>query len=382
MSTAKTFKKGEYLFKDGDKITGLLLIQSGGVTLGLTRNKKMVEIAQLGSSQVLGEQSLLGATTFNVSAIATVETKVLEVPIDIFKQAIEGLPQPIKIFIKSLNERLKNANADVRAGKLEKDSSPAPEEQIARIFGTVFHCARQKGVKDEKNQGRITVDWLSMKQYAQRVFGDSPKRMEQAICVLVKLKIAQFEMGRPPDDPEGAEQIMKVHFFDLAIVESFFEFYQYHYFKNGKSEILKPEENVILLLNHLVKLGETVPIDRFGLVTLDYTKVSEYFKAEARITLLPDHFSRLENKGIFAKRATRADGSVVLQYELKEYKTTSYIWRMLREIEKWNERGFVDLTEEDSKPKKKTDGSSCPACSAELATGSKFCSDCGLKIAA
>ena len=171
MSTAKTFKKGEYLFKDGDKITGLLLIQSGGVTLGLTRNKKMVEIAQLGSSQVLGEQSLLGATTFNVSAIATVETKVLEVPIDIFKQAIEGLPQPIKIFIKSLNERLKNANADVRAGKLEKDSSPAPEEQIARIFGTVFHCARQKGVKDEKNQGRITVDPIL--QLCEDVRGDT-----------------------------------------------------------------------------------------------------------------------------------------------------------------------------------------------------------------
>lgn len=38
--SVKTFKKGEFIYKDGDKITSVYLIQSGGANQCLVRGKK------------------------------------------------------------------------------------------------------------------------------------------------------------------------------------------------------------------------------------------------------------------------------------------------------------------------------------------------------
>ncbi|MBC7371807.1 MAG: cyclic nucleotide-binding domain-containing protein, partial [Bdellovibrionaceae bacterium] len=64
----KTLKKGELLYNEGDKILNVYLIQSGAVNLCLTRNKKNVDMFQVGASQILGEQVLLGLSTFTTAA--------------------------------------------------------------------------------------------------------------------------------------------------------------------------------------------------------------------------------------------------------------------------------------------------------------------------
>lgn len=383
MSNVKVYKKGEFLFKEGDKIQSLLLIQQGAVSLCLARPKKNVDLFQVSSSQVLGEQALKGATTHPLSAIATQETKVVEIPIDLIKQQTEATPQTVKVLIKSLVERLATASNEVKSSKLEKDTSPCPEDQVAKIFGSIYHTAHHKGAAlDEKNKTKITMDWTSMKQYAQRVFTESPKRLEQACALLTKMKLAQFEMGKLPEDPEGPDVIVKIHFFDLQAVETFFEFYQYYYFKGGKTEILKTDEMCTTLLSNLITLTEGLTPDRHGVVSMDFVKTIERFKTDFGINLNNDHFARLEQKGIFAKRAPRTDGTVVLQFELKEFQNTQKIWRMLREVEKWNEKGFVDLNEDEAKAKKKSEGPSCPQCGAGAPATAKFCTECGTKLAA
>lgn len=379
----KVVKKGEYLFKEGDKIQHIQLIQTGAVTLCLARPKKNIDLLNVGGSQVLGEQMLGGASTYPFSAIATAETKVVEIPADAFKQVVEGSPQMIKLLVKSLVDRVKALSADVKSSRMEKDTAPCPEDQVAKVFGVVFHTARHKGTKDEKDPNKITIDWTTYKQYSQRVFGESPKRLEQALCLLVKMKQASFEMGRPPEDPEGPEQIMKVTLFDIASVEAFFEFYQYYYFKGGaKSEVLKTDESCANMLNNILTVFEGVEPDRFGIVAMEFQKVLDRFKTDFGITLNNTHFERLEQKGIFAKRQARQDGNVIMSFELKEFKTTQKIWRILKEIEKWNEKGFVDMTEEEQKAKKKPDGPCCPQCSNSIQPQAKFCSECGFKIAA
>ncbi len=380
---AKIVKKGEFLFKEGDKIQNIQLIQSGAANLCIIRPKKNIDLLSMGSSQVLGEAALAGLSTYPYSAVATTETKVVEIPVEIFKQSVETAPQMLKVLLKSLLDRSKTLLTEVKSNKMEKDSSPCPEDQVAKIFGTVFHTARHKGTKDEKDPNKVTIDWTTYKQYSQRVFGESPKRLEQALCILVKMKLASFEMGRPPEDPEGPEQIMKVNLFDISAIEAFFEFYQYYYFKGGaKSEILKVDENCSNILANLLAVAEGIEPDRFGVVSMDFVKTVERFKTDFNVNLKSDHFTLLEQKGVFCKRQARQDGNVVLQFELKEFKTTQKIWKVLKEIEKWNEKGFVDLSEDETKAKKKSDGPSCPACQAALVPQAKFCSECGHKLAA
>lgn len=383
MSTpSKVIKKGEVLFKEGDKVTHLHLIQSGAISICLQRPKKNVELINVGPGHVTGELALGATQSYPYTGVATTETKVVEIPLETFKQNIETSSQMVKVLIKSIVDRIKLMSNDIKTMKMEKEPMPCPEDQVPQIFGAIFHTANHKGSKDAKVAGKVFMDWTPLKNYAQRVFGESPKRLEQALCIFVKLKICSFEMGRPPEDPEGPEQIMKVHFADLGLVEAFFEFYQYHYYKGGaKSEVLKVDEGVFSNLSNLLAICEGVAPDRNGIVTLEYQKVMEKFKSDYNINLNSDHFNRFEQKGLFAKRQARTDGMVVLQFELKEFKNTYQIWKVLKEIEKWNEKGFVDLNEDEAKAKKKGSENLCPQCQAGLQAQAKFCSECGYKIA-
>jgi hypothetical protein len=204
------------------------------------------------------------------------------------------------------------------------------------------------------------------------------------VNLLVKLKLAMYEMGKDPDDPEGLELIQRVHFFDLAAIENFFEFYQYYYFKSGKLEVLKIDDTVISLLGGLIACAEGLPLDRFGVVSLEFPKVIEYFKNELSLTFNPDTLTRLEKKGLFTKRSTNSNNDVQLQFDLKEFTGFFKNWRVLREVDKWNEKGFVDPSEPEKKVVKKASGGSskCPACAAEIQEVQKFCGECGHKVAA
>lgn len=378
MSTQRTFKKGELIFKDGEKVQSIMFIQKGGVNQCLVRGKKNVDLFQLGANQVLGETALLGTPQHATSAIATTETTVVELPIDTVKQQYEGAPPLMKMLIKSLLERLKLAINDVKSSKVSSDSSPCPEEFVPQIYGAMFFAANHKGEKQK--DGSVEVEWNMLKNYCQRIFGQSPKRLEQAVAILVKLKLATFQMGKLPEDPDGPEVLTGVTFSNLAIVEGFYEFYQYYYYKPGKNELIKYDEFTAQMLEAFVVHGEKATPDRFGVVSIDFAAVAEDIKERLGIGLNNDHFSRLEQKGVLCKRRT-VDNQPRCEFEIKEYQNIHFSWKIIREIDKWNEKGFVDINEKEV-PKAKKGGPSCPQCAAEVAPAAKFCQECGCKLQA
>lgn len=376
----KTAKRGDFIFKEGDKVTSIILIQAGQTTLCISRPKKNIDMFPIGPSHIAGEQAFLNSSTHSYSLMAAGEVKYMEIPVEMAKAQVEAAPQFLKILVKSLADRLKNALADVKTSRMEKDASPCADDQVAKVFGAIFHTASKKAKsEDEKKPNVLTMDWVQFKQYCQRIFGESPRRIEQATNLLVKLKMCSYGMGKPIDDPEGPDEIQKVNFIDLAAVEAFFEFYQYYYFK-GSSAILKYDDAANNLLGNFLKIAEPLQPDRFGVVSIEFTKAVEIFKTEFNVNLNTGHFAQLEAKGLFAKRQPRSDGTVILSFELKEWQNNQKIWKIIREIEKWNEKGFVDMNEEEVKAKKKTGGPSCPTCQAEVAPAAKFCMECGAKL--
>jgi hypothetical protein len=380
----KVAKRGEIIAKEGDKISSLILIQSGSGMMCLNRNKKNVEIFSIGPSQIFGEQAFSGATTHNFSLVSSAsETKYMEMPIETAKAQVEAAPQLVKLFLKSVVDRLKLALADVKSIRLDKDSAPCPEDQVAKIFGSIYHAAKHKAQVEEAKKGSsaLSMEWVAFKQYCQRIFGESPRRIEQATNLLVKLKMCTYVMGKPIDNPDGPDEIQKIIFLDLGSIESFFEFYQYYYFKGGNASIIKFDESSYNLLANFLKLAVGSTPDRMGAVSFELSKAIEYFKNELGINLNSAHFTQLENKGIFAKRHTKADGNVVLSFDLKEWETVQKSWKIISEIDKWNEKGFVDMNEEE-KPKKKSGFPSCKTCGAEIVANAKFCQECGTKVEA
>lgn len=322
----KTYKKGEFIFREGDKITSLILIQSGSVSLCLCRPKRNIELSILQTNATMGEMGINGVANFTYSGMATSETKIVEFPIEVFKQVVESSTQLLKLLVKTTLEKLKSYQSEIKTNRLEKEKYPCPEDQIARVFGSIYYSAFKNGVKNTKNAAVLSVDWLQFKNYAQRIFGESPKRLEQAVTILVKLKFAEFEMGKPLEEPDSPDQIMKAHFYNMQMVENFFEFYQYHYFKNGKTDVIKAEDAAIGWLDCIIKLTEDVKPDSRNISQIEYSKVADAFKNELSIQLNKDHFARLEAKGVFFKRILQGTESVFLQFNREDIK--SILFRM------------------------------------------------------
>ncbi len=382
MSDVKIIKKGQFLFKAGEKIQNVYLIQSGQVNVCLQKNNKIFDIMTVGNGYVFADMVVLGVSSYLYSGLAQQELTVTEIPIDVFKLQYESLSTTHKSLIKTMADRLKWAVNEVKNAKQEKSAQPCSEESIPRVFGSLFHVLNHKGLKEGS---RAKVDWSTLKNYSQRIFGESPKRIEHITQILIKLKQGEYTMGRDPQniDSEATEtEIIGFEIFDLPALESFFEFYQYYYFKGGKSELLRYDEanyNILRLI--LMSCVEVIP-DKFGIVSKDFNQVVDYFKSYG-VNLSAGHFAALEAKGLYCKRKTNSDNKVQLQFDVKEFNVQIEIWSLIREIDKLNERGFVDMNEVDDGPKKKNvieDAVACVSCKTIIALDSKFCNECGAKV--
>lgn len=393
MTAVKSFPKGAFLHKEGDKILNLHFVQSGQVQLVVQKAKKNLEIYCVGPGAVLGEQGILGGT-YQFTAIAVSEVKAVEVPLEFIKKQFDIQNQFLKTISKSLLERNRWALSEIKTYKAERESIPCPDEATPRVFGALFHTLIHKGEKPENKTpclrqddplppAGIKIEWKLLKQYSQRIFGESPKRLESACQILVKLGHARFEVGKDPDDPEGPEQIMAFEVFQLELIESFFEHYQYYHYKGGKTEMLRTDDSTIALLFTFLKASENLELDRFGAVRIEYQKLIEAVKNDLGYQLNNDHFAKLENKGVLVKRSTDSQGNPFISFERKEFQNILEIWKITREIEKWNERGFVDLNEklEIIKTAPTVSGESCPSCQATVPKDAKFCPECGAKLA-
>jgi hypothetical protein len=379
MSEVKLIKRGQFLFKAGDKIQSVFVIQSGQVNLCLQKNNKIIDIMTVGNGYVFADLIVLGSSQYLYSGLAMQELSVTEIPIDVFKAQYESLNQVNKSFIKTMADRLKWSVNEVKNSKQDKSAEPCSEEAIPRVFGSIFHVLNHKGIKDGKG---AKTDWLTLKNYSQRIFGESLKRIDQATQILVKLKQAEYVMGQDPNnpDPDAQTEIIGFTVYNLPALEAFFEFYQYYYYKN-KSELLKYDEANYNTLRILLLAYESVAPDKYGVATKDFNEVVEFFK-QYGVSLGAGHFTALEAKGLFCKRKNSADGKVQLQFDMKEFKNQIDIWSLIKEIDKLNEKGTVDFSDIDEGPKKKTavSGVACVQCHSLVALESKFCGECGAKV--
>ena len=173
----KFLKKGEYLFKEGEKIQSVFIVQSGQINLCLQKNKKIVDIMSVGVGYVFADLVIQGLPNYNYSALIMSETKVVEVPIANFKQQFESLHQVNKTFVKGLAEKLKWTMNEVKSARFERDPSACPDDAVPKVFGTIFHVMNHKGLKEGAS---AKMDWQTLRQYSQRIFGESLKRLEQA----------------------------------------------------------------------------------------------------------------------------------------------------------------------------------------------------------
>ena len=376
MDGVKKLKRGEILFKEGDAPTHVYMIQTGKMALLSERSGKPLEVAVLGPSQVIGEQAMFSATArHEFTAEAQQETKLLEVPIELMKAQLEKCPPGIKLLVKSNSDEIKQQRKQAKMSKAETEKIPCPQGLIHRLFTQVHLISRHIGKKDAENPAKIMVAWNALKLYATRFFGESPQRLRSLMDLLAKLQLAELKMGK---SEEGEEDLIDVNLLNVQLFEDFAEFYQYHLFKGSRAEAIFVDPLALKVAKALAEISTGAEVDHKGASKVDWTHVLNECKTKFRIDLKNTHLDALEKKGLFVKRKSFDDGRVELSFDRTEFVKMAQYWSIIHEIDKWNDKGFVDLNEKEEVAA--AGGPACPQCAGPIEEKHKFCPHCGAKL--
>ena len=256
----------------------------------------------------------------------------------------------------------------------------------AKVFACLYHVVNYYG---DKKDGKIIIQWNTVKKLAQRLFAEPPSRLEQAFNVCVKLKLAEVKMVKADNEPDTPEEMGPCTFHDLKPVERFFEFYQNYHFKGSSAAILKYDEKCRDMVQAMLQVSEGEKMDKAGVVYMNYKDACDKLRVVMGPTFNAEHILRLEQKGLFVKRQSSATGGT-LSFIRTEFLGMLECWKVLREVEKWNELGFVDLKEGQAKPAAAAGAAptgdkpviTCSTCLTQVAENAKFCQACGAKLAA
>lgn len=379
MENGRKLKRGEILFKEGDPIKSLFLIQSGKIGLMSGKAGKPIEVASLGANQAIGEHALLGSNArHEFTGEALVECKILEVPLEVMKLQYDKTAPLIKLLVKSASDEARQARKQFKMQKLETEKVPLPQGHIHRLFGEVQLIARHIGTKSANDPQEIIVAWDALRLYATRFFGESPQRLRSLMDLLLKLKFCDFTVTRTE---EGEEVLTNLKIRSIQVLEDFAEFFQFNLYKGSRAEAIFVDPLALRAAKAFVEISTGITPDFRGATHLDWTHLMNECKSRFRMDLKNTHLDALERKGLFVKRLSQDDGRVDISFDRNEFEKMALYWSILLEIDKWNEKGFVDLNEKESDlAAGEAAGESCPSCGGAVDGQHKFCPHCGFKL--
>lgn len=242
----RVFRRGDVIYRAGEPVTHIYMVQSGLASVQVERGDKAIEIAQVGASQVLGEEALFGAQEWSASAIANNEVRAVPIDVASARALLGSGSQLAKVHARGLMEKLRAWSDELVGIKLENDSMPCPPDRVVKLFASIHTTASYTGTR---KGDAVVVVWPSFKKYSQRTFLESPVRLEHAVYILVKFGYARLEYIPCETDPEAPDELGFVHFTDLDRVKSFYEFYRRRQFgEPGAENPLEDTENLAILL--------------------------------------------------------------------------------------------------------------------------------------
>lgn len=397
MSQERKFKKGDLIFKEGDVLTNFYVLQAGKVSLFLERGGQKTEVDQPIVGHVIGEQGIFGFAKQAFNAEALSEVKLVELPLEPIKTVYEKSPAPYKVFVKALGDELRRLRGVVKAYRMDQDNMPCPMRFVPRLCSILVLVAKHVGqtpkidpnipsFKREEESAKnprfkdndLIVSFTSLKIYTSRMFLESPQRMQSFCELLGKLGYLSLRYEKNEDTEQMELQEVRVH--DLQTLELFGEFYQHNFFKAGKSEVIIVDKTATQMAGAFAAIASSAEADRNGLVKFEYKKFMDELKSKYFLDLKEVHIGLLEKKGLYVKRQAINDVPHI-SFDRFEWQSTYKYWQIIQEIDRWNEVGHVNVSENlnENKPQ---GPEKCPGCQIEIKVASKFCSECGHKMAA
>ncbi len=119
--SARKLRKGELLFAEGENSRAMYFLKNGIIRLFKKKGDSVIELDTVHSGQVLGELAFLDGNPRSASGEALTDCDLVEVSGAAFTQTLSTMPDWLKILLKTVVGRLRNASTRIR--QLETASS-------------------------------------------------------------------------------------------------------------------------------------------------------------------------------------------------------------------------------------------------------------------
>jgi CRP/FNR family cyclic AMP-dependent transcriptional regulator len=105
-------KPEDTLFKEGDLSNSLYIVRRGAISIRKVQRRTLVEaeLTKVKAGEIIGELSFFDRKTRSASAIALIETELLELNFQELDLLYSQTPDYFKKIIESLASRLRTAN--------------------------------------------------------------------------------------------------------------------------------------------------------------------------------------------------------------------------------------------------------------------------------
>lgn len=326
----KQFVRGEKIYTAGQTAEKVYILQTGLVSLTYTRGGRSLEITQAAAHSLIGEEALRGDPTYGFTATAINPTSVIEIPAAAARALLEGADPEVRTFAHALEAKERNLILELTKLKLEDDLTPCPPDLLGKLFSTIHLVVSYTG-SDKK--GARVVNWTSFKRYCQRVFLESPVRLEQAIYLLARIGAAKLEMVKNDTDPEGPEVLGFVHFYHLDRLASFFDFFQKRIGPEAEWSFSADDQDTAKALGDFFKTIETQRKQEQA----EEEELSD--SVQARLDDVPQVIQNPESSGIHFDFSIEGHHAVFSFEALAQIATH---WSLLSEIDQWIKNGRVE----------------------------------------
>lgn len=195
MITIRQYAPMEVIYKENDQGATAFVIQKGKVEATRIRNGKSEHVGFLETGAAFGEMGVVDGSPRSTTVTAIEETVVREIHRDNIHGAMKESPDAVVSFLKSIFERLREAN--VRIARLESGAQGALA-QGAAVLGKV---AQGEGQSASNGAVSRTAAVSASKPAVYSIEGLTPQAMEAIPDHPFKFTNFPLRIGRRTNDP-------------------------------------------------------------------------------------------------------------------------------------------------------------------------------------
>jgi len=203
-SSVLQLKKGELLFAEGDRTRVMYLLQSGAIRLFIKKGNSNVEVATIKPGEIIGEMAFLDGNPRSVSGEALIDSELTEISIPVFMQVIKSTPEWLKLLLRTIVGRLRNANARIRqleeantatsytdkdGGKKSTFYQYLSNADFMKIAVTLGMLGARIGKQTEAG---IEIDPLVFNMYCLQIMQIATAKVTSALEVLKECELVAF----------------------------------------------------------------------------------------------------------------------------------------------------------------------------------------------